>query len=409
MPAATSTTTSTGAGATSFAGGEGDAGLGPTVATVTSASRRRAGDAALALGVAIVQIGATYLASRHQPERRAFDLLAFLLLAVGPVALLFRRRYPVTVLLVSSTSVLAYWVIGYGRGPVFLAMIVALATVVMAGRRAAAIAVLVGGYISFQWLGPLLGRDESPSLGAAAALAAWLLVLYGGCELVRIRQERVAEAAQLREEETRRRVSDERLRIARELHDVIAHNISLINVQAATTLHRLDGASGPAPEALATIKRVSQETLVEMRSVLGALRHVDEAAPRAPLPTLSRLDELVERAHGAGVSADVAIEGEPRPLPAAVDLAAYRVAQEALTNVARHATTTSATVRVAYRPDDLVVEVDDDGTPPSVVVAGNGITGMRERAGALGGTLSAAPRAGGGFRVRAWFPLGGGA
>jgi signal transduction histidine kinase len=373
---------------------------------VTSASQRRARDVALALGVGIVQVGATYLASRHQPERRPLDLLAFVLLALGPAALVFRRRYPVTVLLVSSATVLAYWVIGYGRGPVFLAMIVALATVVMAGRRAVAAAFLVGGYVCFQWLAPLLGRDESPSIGASAALAAWLLVLYGGCELVRIRQERVVEAAHLREEETKRQVSDERLRIARELHDVIAHNISLINVQAATTLHRLNGAADPATDALATIKRVSQETLVELRSVLGALRHVDEEAPRAPAPTLSRLDELVDRAHDAGVTAEVAVEGMPRPLPAAIDLAAYRVAQEALTNVARHASISSATVRVAYRPDDLVVEVDDDGMPPTVVVPGNGITGMRERATALGGTLSAAPRAGGGFRVRAWFPLG---
>jgi signal transduction histidine kinase len=376
------------------------------VAPVTSASQRRARDALLALGVGVVQVGVTYIASRHQPERRAFDLLAFVLLSVGPVALLFRRRYPVTVLLVSSATVLAYWVIGYARGPVFLAMIVALATVVMAGRRASAIAVLVGGYVSFQWLAPLLGRDESPSLGSSAALAAWLLVIYGGCELVRMRQERVVEAAQFREEETKRQVSDERLRIAHELHDVIAHNISLINVQAATTLHRLDGADDPSRDALSTIKRVSHETLVELRSVLGALRHVDEEAPRAPAPTLSRLDELVERAHDAGVTAEVTVEGEPRPLPAAVDLAAYRVAQEALTNVARHASCTSARLRVAYRPGDLVVEVDDDGAPPTVVVPGNGITGMRERATALGGSLSAAPRAGGGFRVRAWFPVG---
>jgi signal transduction histidine kinase len=369
----------------------------------------------LAVGVGIVQVGVTFLASIHQPEHRSLDALAVILLAAGPVALIYRRRYPVTVLLVSSTTVLVYWVIGYARGPVFLAMIVALATVVMAGRRAVAIAVLAGGYVAFQWLPPLLGRDESPSISASGALAAWLLVLYGGCELLRIRQERVVEATQLREEETKRRVSDERLRIARELHDVIAHNISLINVQAATTLHRLDGANGAratedsedsARAALATIKRVSQETLVELRSVLGALRHFDEEAPRAPTPTLGHLDDLVARARGAGVTASVEIEGQPRPLPAAIDLAAYRVAQEALTNVARHASTTSAEVRVEYRSDDLVVEVDDDGTPPSVVVPGNGITGMRERATALGGTLSAAPRAGGGFRVRAWFPLG---
>jgi signal transduction histidine kinase len=326
------------------------------------------------------------------------------LLAIGPLALLVRRRYPVQVLVVSLVSVLAYWVIGYGRGPVFFALIVALVTVVMAGHRAAAVGVLVAGYLGFLWLAPLLGRDKSPTLAGALGLAAWLLVLFGGSELIRIRRERAVEASHLREEETRRRMSDERLRIARELHDVIAHNISLINVQAATTLHLLEGDEQPARNALATIKQVSQETLVELRSVLGVLRRVDEAAPRAPAPTLRQLDDLVARAGEAGVAARVEVKGPPRPLHSAVDLAAYRIIQEALTNVARHASAKAAAIRVTYRDGAVVVEVDDFGTPPRVVVPGNGITGMTERATALGGTLQAAARAGGGFRVRAWLP-----
>src|SRR5262249_30847380 len=155
--------------------------------------------------------------------------------------------------------------------------------------------------------------------------------------------------------ETRRRVSDERLHIARELHDVVAHNISLINVQAATTLHLLDGGGDDrARDALATIKTVSQETLIELRSVLGALRQVAEAAPRAPAPWLSRLDDLVSTAEAGGVTARVEIAGTPHPLPSAVDLAAYRIVQEALTNVARHSHTSSADVRVTYRDTDLV-------------------------------------------------------
>lgn len=361
----------------------------------------------LAVGIGVVQVGITYLASRHQPERRAWDLLAVALLCVGPAALFVRRRYPIGVLVLASATVLAYWVIGYARGPVFFAMIVALYTAILAGKHRAAAAVVAVCYVGFQWLGPALHRDRGPSLGGSIGLAAWLLVLFGACELLRIRHERGLEAVHMREEETRRRVSEERVRIARELHDVIAHNISLINVQAATTLHLLDGdgVDERAQQALSTIKAVSQETLVELRSVLGALRQVDEAAPRAPAPTLERLDELIASSGVAGVTAHVEIGGTRRQLPSAVDLAAYRIIQESLTNVARHAGTAWAMVRVRYGEGDLVVQVEDDGRASGPVVAGNGITGMTERATALGGTLNASRVPGGGFRVRAWFPL----
>jgi signal transduction histidine kinase len=361
------------------------------------------------VGVGIFQVLGTALAARHQTGRRSLDLLAVVLLAIGPIALVVRRRYPITVLVVCISTVLAYWVIGYPRGPVFLAMIAALGTVVLAGHHRVAAASLVIGGASFLWLGAAVHRDTAPSFGAVVGLAAWLLVLFGAAEWIRIRTERARDAARLRDEETRRRVSDERLAIARELHDVVAHNISLINVQAATTLHLLDDGEARAVAALSTIKRVSQEVLVELRSVLGVLRGVDESAPRAPAPTLSRVDELVAQANETGVAAHIDVEGTPRSLPAPVDLAAYRVVQEALTNVARHAGTAEAAVRVVYHGADLVVQVDDDGRTPAVVTPGNGITGMRERVGALGGTLQAAPRPSGGFRVRAWFPLEDGA
>jgi signal transduction histidine kinase len=363
------------------------------------------GDVLVAGAVGAVQILGTHLAGRHQPDRYSWDALAVVLLVLAPAALLVRRLWPRTVMAVVLGSTLAYWEIGYVRGPVFLALIVALATLVLRGQRRAALAFLVAGFAGFLWLGPLLDRDASPAIGAQLGLAAWLALLFGASEWVRGRRERAADAARLRREEARRRVSDERLRIARELHDVVAHNISLINVQAASTLHLLDpGADPRAAEALATIKQVSRETLVELRSVLGALRQVDEAAPRGPAPSLASIDELFARAAATGISTDVDVRGTARPLPVAADLAAYRIVQEALTNVARHSGTTAASVRIEYGDGDVIVQVDNDGRTNGAVVPGNGITGMTERAVALGGKVQAGPRPGGGFRVRAWIP-----
>jgi len=375
-------------------------------------------DVLIAVGVAFVELVGTHFAGEHQPERYQWDALGVSLLLVGPALLVVRRRYPRFVLAGVHASALTYWVIGYVRGPIFLAPIVALGTAVVAGYRRDAVIALVLGFAGFLWLPWLLGREDPPPPGAVLGLAAWLLVLLAVAEMVRARHERVVNARQLREEEARRRVSDERLRIARELHDVVAHNISLINVQAATTLHLMNGDEAPAREALAAIKTVSQETLVELRSVLGVLRHVDESAPRGPAPTLRRLDELIDRTTAAGLTVEVDVRGVQRELPVHVDLAAYRIVQEALTNVARHSTANAATVTITFGPDDLVVQIDDEGRPATGTssssalsvssaspVPGNGITGMIERATALGGNVQAAPRAGGGFRVRAWLPV----
>jgi signal transduction histidine kinase len=388
----------------------------PTVRGVVPSERTpRRGDFAVALVVGVLQVGGTYLASRHQPDRRAIDLLGFALLAAGPAALVVRRRMPVIALAVAFGSTLAFWEIGYARGPVFLALAVAFFTAVMAGRRAAAAISIVAGFVSFLWFGALLGREPSPGLGAVLALAAWLSVLSIGAEMARTRRAHMVEMARSRAEEARRRASEERMRIAQELHDVLAHNISLINVQAGVALHLMDERPEQVRTALTSIKQASREALSELRSVLEVLRQGGDELPRAPVAGLDDLDGLLQRAREAGLDVHLEVEGTPAPLPPEVDLAAFRIVQEALTNVTRHAGTPRAIVRIAYGTGDVTVQVDDDGQ--GAVAApngtdgdggGNGIRGMKERASALGGELEAGPRsdgAGRGFRVRARLPL----
>ena len=196
------------------------------------------------------------------------------------------------------------------------------------------------------------------------------------------------------------------MRIARELHDVLAHNISLINVQAGVALHLMDEQPGQSRSALQAIKQASNDALGELRSVLDILRQGDEAPPRAPASGLAQLDNLVAGAGATGLEVRTRVEGTPRPLPAGTDLAAFRIVQESLTNVTRHAGPATAAVLVRYGADHLDVQVDDDGRGPSASgQAGNGIRGMRERVAALGGELTTGPRPGGGFRVLARLPL----
>jgi signal transduction histidine kinase len=373
----------------------------------THASR---GDVALALLVGAFQLGFTHVAAHQQLDRAPLDGLAVALLVVGPAALVARRRHPVAVLAVAFAATLAYWLSDYPRGPVFLSLIVALVSVMLSGRRLAAWVALGLGYAAFVWGGWLLGRQPRPNLAAALGVAAWLLVLGTAAEVARTRRERAAEAARTRLEESRRRASEERLRIARELHDVLAHHISLINVQAGVALHLIDERPEQSRTALTAIKQASKDALGELREALDVLRGVDEQAPRSPAPSLGRLDDLASRATAAGIEVRTEVDGDPRPLPAGVDQAAFRIVQEALTNVVRHAGPASATVRVAYGAGALTVQVDDDGASAPGRRApggGNGIRGMRERTAALGGQLEAGPRPDGGFRVLARLPLDG--
>jgi signal transduction histidine kinase len=364
-------------------------------------------DILIALGSAVIQIAGTYFASRRQADRMDLDLLGILILTLGPASLLFRRRFPVAVLWFALGSTLTYLLLDYPRGPIFLALIIALVSAVMSGHRIAAVASLVVGYFSFTWLPSVVGSDPSPTWGSALALAAWLLVLFTVSEIARSRRERAAELAHIRAEEEKRRAGEERLRIARELHDVLAHNISLINVQAGVALHVTEDLPEQARTALTAIKQASGEALAELQSVLEILRTGYESHPRLPTSGLDRLDELVGKTKAAGLNVTTQVVGKPRALPPRVDLAAFRIVQEALTNVTRHAGQARAGVTISYREDELIVQIDDDGRGlvSKRLTGGKGIAGMTERAAALNGELQAGPLDDGGFRVRAILPL----
>jgi signal transduction histidine kinase len=364
-------------------------------------------DVAIALAVLVLQLTGTAIAARHQSARLSFTIGAAALLAIGPVSLLLRRRYPRVVLGVVFLTTLAYWVAGFPKGPVFFALIVAFVTVVLAGYRTLAIATVVTGWAAFSFLANLLGRGDHPTIEGVLGLGAWLLVLLTGSEIARSRRERATEGARARAEAARRRASDERLRIAQDLHDVLAHNISLINVQAGVALHLGDELPEPARAAFTAIKAASKDALRELRSVLDILRDPDHDLPRAPVPGLAELDALVARVNAAGLTVRNEVSGTPRALATSVDVAAYRIVQEALTNVARHAGVASASVRVEYGADLVTVEVVDDGVGIRAglpAAEGNGIVGMRERAAAVGGRLHAGARSCGGFAVRAELP-----
>jgi signal transduction histidine kinase len=363
--------------------------------------------------VGVVQLALTSLAAHRQPERQALDLVAYLLLAAGPVALFWRWRSPALVLGVVMAASVLYFALGYPYGPAWLALIVAIWTAVTGGARRAAWVTAFVGLAAYFVLAAVFDRGAPvASVPAVLAHLGWLLVVLAAAEVATASRQRRQAAERTRAEEARRRAGEERMRIARELHDVLAHNISLINVQAGVALHLMDEQPGQSRSALVAIKQASNDALGELRSVLDVLRQGDEAPPRTPASGLAHLERLVAGAEATGLQVRTRVEGTPRPLPAGTDLAAYRIVQESLTNVTRHAGPASATVLVAYGGKDLTVQVDDDGRGPSAAGEtgtakgnGNGIRGMRERVAALGGELTTGPRPGGGFRVRARLPL----
>ncbi|QKG25278.1 two component system sensor kinase [Actinomadura verrucosospora] len=353
------------------------------------------------------------------------DALGFAIVLAGPALLLLRRRYPVATLAATGLLTGLYFLRAYPYGPAFAAVGVAMLGAIVAGHRLvtwAGTAVSVAVYFGITALigvpfdqrgkpGALFPVEE-PSVGGVSVVVGWSLAVLVTAELVRMTGQRAAERDRTRAEEERRQASEERLRMARELHDVLAHNISMINVQAGVALHLMDGDPEQARTALAAIKDASKEALTEMRSVIGALRAQGETAPRSPTAGLARLDDLLDRARSAGLTVDAETAGEPRPLPAGADLAAFRIVQESLTNVTRHAGPgpVTARVRIAYGEREVEVRVEDDGRGAPLLDDhrdGSGIRGMRERAAALGGTFDAGPRAGGGFAVRATLPLTG--
>jgi signal transduction histidine kinase len=375
-------------------------------------------DALIAVAVTAVQLGLSAGHPWHHHPAGGMSAAGgmspggYAALIIGGAALVARRRFPVTVLAIALAT--ALWAAAAGSPMSYLGLIVAFFTAILARKRAAAVASLVIGYLVSCWPPWLIGTRGHTTAGFALGLAAGLFALLAVAELIRGRMQRSADQARSREEQLLRRAGEERMRIARDLHDVLAHNIAVINVQANTALHLMDRQPERARSALTTINDVSKQALVELRSVLGVLREAGEDAPRAPAPGLARLGELVENAAAAGLGVSIETSGTPVPLPAEADLAAYRIIQEALTNSARHADGSRAVVRLAYGAGQLEIKVTDDGTARPAArpapaggtgLAGNGITGMTERAAALGGTLRAAARPEGGFAVTARLPF----
>ncbi|MEU2270038.1 sensor histidine kinase [Streptomyces olindensis] len=363
-----------------------------------------------AVVTAFVLAGSHFAAHGQQGERADLDPFARVLLLVAGVLLLWRKRYPVAVVFGTAGAVLVYLGAGYPYGPVLFTVALACFSAIVAGHRWAAwgaMAVLWAGHVLvghwlYAWLPP--SGDSAAPWGEEIVVATWVVAVAAVSELFRVRREQWARERAERAEAARRRADEERLRIARELHDVLAHSISVINVQAGVGLALLDTDPEQARTALTTIKDKSKEALGEVRQVLDTLR-APGAAPRAPAPGLDRLPELVEQAASAGLTVDV--EGEPPRLAPGTDLAAFRIVQEALTNVVRHSGSRHARVHLAHDTGALRLRVDDDGpaTGKDAGGSGNGLAGMRERAAALGGTIEAGPRPDGGFRVLAVLPL----
>ncbi|MDQ0785562.1 sensor histidine kinase [Streptomyces sp. B3I8] len=390
-------------------GAGGPVGAGPR-RTSASGGRRLPWPSTVLL-TAVVLVGTHAAAQGQRGSGRAeLDGFALLLLLLGCGVLLWRQRHPVAVVLTTAAVVMVYLGAGYPYGPVFLAVAVACFGAVVTGHRRAAwaaVAMLWAGHVVVaHWLYRALppSGDAAASWGQEAVVAAWVAAVVAVGELVGVRREQWARERAERARAARRRADEERLRMARELHDVLAHSISVINVQAGVGLALLDSDPEQARTALTTIKAASKEALGEVRQVLDRLRTPGEA-PRAPAPGLDRLPELVAQAADAGLGVEV--EGTPPKLPPGADLAAFRIVQEALTNVVRHSGSRHARVTLTSGEGVLRLRIDDDGpaTGADAGGSGNGLAGMRERAAGLGGTIEAGTRADGGFRVLAVLPL----
>jgi signal transduction histidine kinase len=346
--------------------------------------------------------------------------LGYALLIAGAAALLVRRGHPMLALVGTVIPAFAYDLLSYPAGLCTIAVGVALYSVADSGHRragAAAIVTVVGGFLA---IGVVLGRGHVIDLITALWFAGWLVASLILGETMRSRrayleevEQRALEAERSREDEARRRAGEERIRIARELHDVLAHRISMISVQSGVGAHLLDRDPDQARSALLAVNRASKEALQELRATLGLLRQVDDPESRAPAPGLAQLERVMASTTAAGVDVRLEVSGQARDLPTGVDLAAYRIIQESLTNVIRHARAATARIAITYRRSDLVIQIEDDGRgfdePGLAPTGGNGLLGMHERATALGGELEAGPISAGGYRVRARLPLDGAA
>ncbi|MFI7492741.1 histidine kinase [Micromonospora echinaurantiaca] len=390
-------------------------------------------DVALALFVTVMQVQGTVAKVAMEGAPRPltdFGHLGYVLLTVSGLAVALRRRWPVPVFVTTAVASLAYYSVDFPDGPGWLGLFVALYTLTAYGdgRRSVVIAGAGIAVLATWWL--VAAADIEPR-----AAIGWVFFRIGASvmsaalgESVRSRRVIAAEAQQraelaerTREEEARARVDAERLRIAREVHDTVAHAIAIINVQSGVSAHVLDKRPDVAREALHTIEQTSSRALREMRAILGVLR--DDNDGRLPYPGLEQIDELTAKARDAGLDIKLEQSSAAAPLPSAVGSAAYRILQESITNVIRHVGPTRVTVALNPGADALEIRVTDEGrraahgpamphlpaqhptTTGSSDKPGRGILGMRERCQLLGGELDAKPTPGGGFEVTARLPL----
>jgi signal transduction histidine kinase len=373
-------------------------------------------------GLALVAAGVStamfvsYLVARGQPRGTLASGYALVLLHTLPLAA--RRRFPLAVLATSVASGLAFAALGLPPEILGLAILVAVYSVAAYGDRWVALAGLAVAEVGLAAVQLTPGRTGADTLvinNMGVVAVAWLLGQFAHnyrAYAARL-EERTAELEQAREELARRAVAEERLRLARELHDVVAHAMSVIAVQSGVGAHVADSQPEEVGKALAAIEATSRAALTELRRLLGVLRQ-DSDEPQgdlSPVPGLADLDSLLAEVTNAGLAVRLRVEGTPSPLPAGVDLSAYRIVQEALTNVVKHAGPAQAQVMIRYRDRDLTVEVTDDGRGVAAPAGddrggtGHGLIGMRERVAAFGGDLEIGPCPGGGFRVAARLPL----
>ncbi|MFE6160182.1 sensor histidine kinase [Streptomyces sp. NPDC056486] len=350
---------------------------------------------------------------------RTPSALSLVLMTLGATALVFRRRAPWVVLAATCGFTVADLVTGEFRGGVVMSAVIALFTVAARTNRHTTwrigLVTMTGLTGVAMLTGPLPWYAQE-NLG----IFAWTGMAAAAGDAVRSRRafvdairERAERAERTREEEARRRVAEERLRIARDLHDVVAHHIALVNVQAGVAAHVMDKRPDQAKEALSHVRDASRSALNELRATVGLLRQTgDPEAPTEPAPGLARLDDLVETFRHAGLPVEVTSGDAASNLPAGVDLAAYRIIQEALTNVQKHAGTgAKAEVSVIRVGPNVEVTILDDGAGDKGDESresdggGHGLIGMRERVSALGGRCTVGPRYGGGFRVHAILPV----
>ncbi|MEU7074673.1 sensor histidine kinase [Streptomyces narbonensis] len=392
----------------------------------------RTADALVACAVLAVVAIWTLVSARYASESTLRSVLGWALVLTGCGALYFRRRQPVAVAVVTLLACVVYYPLSAQDGPLMIAFALALYTTAAEGRFAAAVALAAVTLLAVG-LGEIRQQPGHRQIDdtSLAMLAGWLisLVAVGRAQRTRLAylhevEQRALAAEREQEARARQSATEERLRIARELHDILGHSVSLIHVQSGAALHRLSKNPAPeaglatAAEALEAVKSTSKDALRELRATLGVLRRADEATPTSPASGLALLGELAERARSAGLDVRTSVTGTPAPLPPPVDLAAYRIVQESLTNVTRHSG--ARTVRITLDWDDrsepaatrthagaraLRLRIaDDGGGAPEGGPSGSGIRGMAERARALGGELTAGNEDNG-FVVDARLPL----